>query len=87
MIGPDHEALLTDSVGLALLVELDTMNTAERLSFVLHDLFAVPFDVIAPIVERSPRTPPGARSGGGSRRRSHSPARSGRGIPRCLPRR
>src|SRR5947199_9748154 len=53
-IGPEHEALLADSVGLALLVVLDTLNPAERLAFVLHDLFAVPFDEIAPIVERSP---------------------------------
>src|SRR5437660_849117 len=53
-IDPEHEALLADSVGLALLVVLDTLNPAERLAFVLHDLFAVPFDEIAPIVGRSP---------------------------------
>jgi RNA polymerase sigma-70 factor, ECF subfamily len=53
-IDPEHEALLADSVGLALLVVLDTLNPAERLAFVLHDLFAVPFDEIAPIVRRSP---------------------------------
>jgi RNA polymerase sigma factor (sigma-70 family) len=51
---PEHEALLADSVGLALLVVLETLNPAERLAFVLHDMFAVPFDEIAPIVERSP---------------------------------
>src|SRR5213596_435811 len=51
---PEQEALLADSVGLALLVVLDTLNPAERLAFVLHDLFAVPFDEIAPIVGRSP---------------------------------
>jgi RNA polymerase sigma factor (sigma-70 family) len=51
---PEHEALLADSVGLALLVVLETLNPAERLAFVLHDIFAVPFDEIAPIVERSP---------------------------------
>src|SRR5206468_8279832 len=51
---PEHEALLADSVGLALLVVLDTLAPAERLAFVLHDVFAVPFDEIAPIVERSP---------------------------------
>ena len=51
---PEYEALLADSVGLALLVVLDTLNPAERLAFVLHDLFAVPFDEIAPIVGRSP---------------------------------
>jgi RNA polymerase sigma factor (sigma-70 family) len=51
---PEHEALLADSVGLALLVVLDTLTPAERLAFVLHDMFAVPFEQIAPIVERSP---------------------------------
>ncbi len=53
-IDPEHEALLADAVGLALLVVLDTLNPAERLAFVLHDLFAVPFEEIAPIVGRSP---------------------------------
>src|SRR5262245_58804789 len=53
-IDPEHEALLADSVGLALLVVLDTLSPPERLSFVLHDMFAVPFDQIAPIVDRSP---------------------------------
>ncbi|HEV3378235.1 MAG TPA: sigma-70 family RNA polymerase sigma factor [Thermoleophilaceae bacterium] len=51
---PEHEALLADSVGLALLVVLDTLAPPERLAFVLHDMFAVPFDEIAPIVGRSP---------------------------------
>ena len=51
---PEHEALLADAVGLALLVVLETLSPAERLAFVLHDLFAVPFDEIAPIVDRSP---------------------------------
>jgi RNA polymerase sigma factor (sigma-70 family) len=51
---PEHEALLADSVGLALLVVLESLNPAERLAFVLHDMFAVPFDEIAPIVDRSP---------------------------------
>jgi RNA polymerase sigma factor (sigma-70 family) len=51
---PEHEALLADSVGLALLVVLETLNPAERLAFVLHDMFAVPFDDIARIVDRSP---------------------------------
>ena len=51
---PEHEALLADSVGLALLVVLDTLAPAERLAFVLHDMFGVPFDEIAPIVDRSP---------------------------------
>jgi RNA polymerase sigma factor (sigma-70 family) len=53
-VDPEHEALLADSVGLALLVVLDALSPAERLAFVLHDMFAVPFDEIAPIVERSP---------------------------------
>ena len=53
-IDPEHEALLADSVGLALLVVLDTLSPPERLAFVLHDIFAVPFDEIAPIVDRSP---------------------------------
>jgi RNA polymerase sigma-70 factor (ECF subfamily) len=51
---PEHEAVLADSVGLALLVVLDTLPPAERLAFVLHDMFAVPFEEIAPIVDRSP---------------------------------
>ena len=51
---PEHEALLADSVGLALLVVLETLTPAERLAFVLHDMFAVPFEDIAPIVDRSP---------------------------------
>ena len=53
-IDPEHEALLADSVGLALLVVLETLAPAERLAFVLHDMFAVPFEEIAPIVKRSP---------------------------------
>jgi RNA polymerase sigma factor (sigma-70 family) len=53
-IDPEHEALLADSVGLALLVVLETLTPAERLAFVLHDMFAVPFDEIAPMVGRSP---------------------------------
>jgi len=51
---PEQEAMLADSVGLALLVVLETLTPAERLSFVLHDMFAVPFDEIAPIVGRTP---------------------------------
>jgi RNA polymerase sigma-70 factor (ECF subfamily) len=51
---PEHEALLADSVGLALLVVLETLTPPERLAFVLHDMFAVPYDEIAPIVDRSP---------------------------------
>jgi RNA polymerase sigma factor (sigma-70 family) len=51
---PEHQALLADSVGLALLVVLDTLSPSERLAFVLHDMFGVSFDEIAPIVDRSP---------------------------------
>jgi RNA polymerase sigma-70 factor (ECF subfamily) len=51
---PEHEALLADSVGLALLVVLDTLSPAERLSFVLHDMFAMPFEEIAAITDRTP---------------------------------
>jgi RNA polymerase sigma-70 factor (ECF subfamily) len=53
-VDPEHEALLADSVGLALLVVLETLSPPERLAFVLHDMFGVPFDEIAPIVNRSP---------------------------------
>ena len=52
--GPEQEAMLADSVGLALLVVLDTLPPAERVAFVLHDMFAVPFDDVATILERSP---------------------------------
>jgi RNA polymerase sigma factor (sigma-70 family) len=51
---PEHEAILADSVGLALFVVLEKLDPAERLAFVLHDIFAVPFNEIAPIVDRSP---------------------------------
>jgi len=53
-VDPEHEALLADSVGLALLVVLETLSPAERLAFVLHDMFAVPFDEIGPMLDRSP---------------------------------
>jgi RNA polymerase sigma-70 factor (ECF subfamily) len=53
---PEQEAVLADSVGRALLVVLDTLGPAERIAFVLHDMFSVPFDEIAPIVGRSPVT-------------------------------
>src|SRR6266567_4558225 len=53
-VDPEQEAVLADSVGLAMLVVLDTLTPAERLAFVLHDMFAVPFDEIAPIVGRTP---------------------------------
>ncbi|WP_020576741.1 sigma-70 family RNA polymerase sigma factor [Actinopolymorpha alba] len=53
-VDPEHHAILSDSVGLALLVVLDTLAPNERLAFVLHDIFAVPFEEIAPIVDRTP---------------------------------
>ena len=53
-LDPEHEALLADSIGLALLVVLETLTPAERLAFVLHDMFSVPFSEIATIVGRSP---------------------------------
>ncbi len=53
-VDPEHEALLADSVGLAMLVVLETLTPPERLAFVLHDMFGITFDEIAPIVDRSP---------------------------------
>lgn len=53
-VDPEHEALQADSVGLALLVVLDTLAPAERLAFVLHDMFAVPFDDVATLFDRTP---------------------------------
>src|SRR5919198_1039559 len=53
-VDPEHEAVLADSVGLALLVVLETLTPAERLAYVLHDMFAVPYDEIAPMIDRSP---------------------------------
>lgn len=52
--GPDHELQLADSVGLAMLVVLNTLAPAERIAFVLHDMFDLPFEAIAPIVDRTP---------------------------------
>ena len=69
---PEDEALLADSVGLALLVVLDTLAPAERLAFVLHDMFAVPFDEIAPIVGRS--APAAKMLASRARRRVHGAA-------------
>jgi RNA polymerase sigma factor (sigma-70 family) len=51
---PEHQAVLADSIGIALLIVLETLTPAERLAFVLHDLFAVPFDEIGEMIERSP---------------------------------
>ncbi len=53
-VNPEYEALLGDSIGLALLVVLETLTPAERVAFVLHDMFDLPFDEIAPVVGRSP---------------------------------
>jgi RNA polymerase sigma factor (sigma-70 family) len=53
-IDPEHEALLADSVGLALLVVLKTLTPAERLAYLLHDMFSVPFEEIGAILDRSP---------------------------------
>jgi RNA polymerase sigma-70 factor (ECF subfamily) len=53
-VDPEHETLLADSVGLAMFVVMEKLSPAERLAFVLHDMFGVPFDEIAPIVGRSP---------------------------------
>jgi RNA polymerase sigma factor (sigma-70 family) len=90
---PEHEVLLADSVGLALIVVLETLAPAERLAFVLHDMFAVPFDEIAAILERSPRrgTPAGqpraalrARRDAACRRGPRGPVGRRRGVPsRC----
>lgn len=54
VIDPEHEVMLADSVGLALLVVLESLQPAERLAFVLHDMFAVPFDEIAPMIDKTP---------------------------------
>src|SRR6516164_6214094 len=54
-VDPEHEALLADSVGLALLVVLETLTPPERLAFVLHDMFGVPFEQIAELLDRSPQ--------------------------------
>src|SRR5262245_44457516 len=53
-VEPEHEAVLADSVGLALLVVLDTLTPAERLAYVLHDMFSVPFEEIGTILDRTP---------------------------------
>src|SRR5215203_3793272 len=71
---PEHEALLADSVGLALLVVLETLSPAERFAFVLHDMFGVPFGEIAPIVGRSPAAARKLASRARSRVRGAAPA-------------
>jgi RNA polymerase sigma-70 factor, ECF subfamily len=78
---PEGEAMLADSVGVALLVVLDTLTPAERLAFVLHDLFAMPFDEIGSIVGRSPAAAKQLASRARRRVRG-SPARSAEGRVR-----
>jgi RNA polymerase sigma factor (sigma-70 family) len=73
-VDPEHEALLADAVGLALLVVLETLAPAERLAFVLHDMFAIPFDEIAAIVDRSPAAARQLASRGRRRVRGAAPA-------------
>jgi RNA polymerase sigma-70 factor (ECF subfamily) len=88
---PEHEALLADGVGLALLVVLETLTPAERLAFVLHDTFGVPFAEIAPIVGRSPAAARQLASRARNRVRGAAPPRrrtspaSGRSSTRSSP--
>jgi RNA polymerase sigma factor (sigma-70 family) len=70
---PEHEALLSDSVGLALLVVLETLTPAERLAYVLHDMFSVPFEEIGAILERSPEAARQLASRGRRRVRDAAP--------------
>jgi RNA polymerase sigma factor (sigma-70 family) len=77
---PEHEALMADSVGLALLVVLETLGPAERLAFVLHDMFAVPFNEIAQIVGRSPAA--ARQLASRARRRVQGADRAGDGVAR-----
>src|SRR6516225_10210178 len=74
---PEHEALLADAIGLALLVVLQELSPAERLAYVLHDMFDVPFDEIAPIVERSPQAARQLASRARRRVRGTAPAHDG----------
>jgi RNA polymerase sigma-70 factor, ECF subfamily len=92
--GPEHEAELADSVGLALLVVLETLTPSERLSFVLHDMFGVPFEEIAGIVDRTPAAARQLASRARRRVRGAAPkpgcrhgpaAKSGRCVPDCRP--
>src|SRR3954447_20966428 len=76
---PEHEALLADSVSMALLVVLETLDPPERLAFVLHDMFGVPFEEIAPIVDRSPAA--ARQLASRARRRVRGAPAAGRGAP------
>ncbi|MEU0676565.1 sigma-70 family RNA polymerase sigma factor [Streptomyces sp. NPDC006172] len=78
---PEEEALLADSVGVALLVVLDSLGPDERLAFVLHDLFAVPFDAIAPLIDRTPATTRQLASRARRRVRGTTPAPAGAREP------
>ena len=78
--GPEQQAVLADSIGLALLVVLESLTPAERLAFVLHDVFAVPFEEIARVVDRSPDS---ARQLASRARRRVQAARSRTATPRC----
>ena len=80
---PEQQALLADSVGLALLVVLDTLSPTERLAFVLHDIFAVPFERIGPILDRSPAAAKQLASR--ARRRLQRGRLGGRGRDRSRP--
>jgi RNA polymerase sigma-70 factor (ECF subfamily) len=71
---PEHEALVKDAVGLALMVVLDTLTPVERVAFVLHDTFAFPFEEIAPIVDRTPAATRQIASRARRRVRAHAPA-------------
>ena len=88
---PEHEAVLADAVGLALLVVLEALAPAERVAFVLHDLFAVPFDEIAPMLDRTPAATrlagaaPGAGTAGGAGPGSGAAADGGRRVLRRRP--
>jgi RNA polymerase sigma factor (sigma-70 family) len=81
-VQPEEEALLADSIGLALLVVLDTLAPAERLAFVLHDLFGLPFEEIAPMVERSPAAARQLASRARRRVRGATPDAPGNDLPR-----
>ena len=79
-VDPERQAILADSVGLALLVVLETLAPAERVAFVLHDMFGIPFDEIAPIV----RAPDGRPPTGESRATPRAPSGRGPGVePAC----
>ncbi|WP_280233290.1 sigma-70 family RNA polymerase sigma factor [Nocardia cyriacigeorgica] len=78
---PEHEALLADSVGVALLAVLESASPAERLAFVLHDMFAVPYEQIAPIIDRTPHTAKKLASRARRRIQGEVPA-TGTDVPR-----